>query len=510
MFLCSLSAAAALFVSGSFSPGLPRYAVLAFDEADGGTALALERALGRPALSEFSQWVFLNSFGSLERVPLEGYEGRLEPFDPRRDGYAAKLRDFFNRDGKRWFFIPLDRAMLGPFAALNPERSLAKRVARALEPGRPFSLFLKREGRPPVFRALPWALPWGLSWALPWALPFAAAWPASLVLARAAGPGGRAFPRRGGAQGGSGSAAPRGPGLLVLLAPALFAVSLWGAPGCALLALALYLGALLAPTLREFLVRAIRGGKFTAAPYRFNVAFCLALAPLAALVIWAGRIPPFPGLLACAALFALFLGGLGMQVCRAAPGVLARGAHRQHGEGPGSAAGGPCRFVPLPILPPRRGRPLLPAPFALASCLAFLLNPPPGFWGGPQAPAPWPLLVSEQDYGDHARYQAGFSRRSLRGGAAFADSPYFRYTVGEDGLVEGILPGPPEAAPEIPPFPLADLADFLAGWAVPAAPPWNSGGWIAIIPPFLALGLLALPAGGGKGAAAYGGKRIAA
>ncbi|MDR2177610.1 MAG: hypothetical protein LBP20_06150 [Treponema sp.] len=488
LFLCSLFMALVLFfaVFGSlFRELYPRYAVLTFEEADGETARALERALERPVVSEFSQWVFLNSFGSLERVSLENYEDRLEPFDPRRDGYAVKLRNFFTRDGKRWFFIPLDRSIFGPFPVLNPERALKKKIAGALDSReRSFSLILRREGWPLVFRALP----------------FAAAWPAALFLA-----GGALFPKR---RGGSRRSGSQGPGrrLLLLLAPPLFVVSLWGAPGCALLALFLYLAVLSAPPLREFWVRVIRGGngkprRFAApGPYRFNITLSLVLAPLAVLVVWAGRIPPLSGLLAFAGLFALYFWETGLQVWRLTPGAS---------PGPGDRDS--CRFVPLPILPPCSGRSLLPASFALVSCLAFPLDLPV-VWGGPAEPEPWPLVVSERDYENHVRYQTGFSRRSLRssGDTAFAALSYFRYTVGEDGLVTGILPGPPEAEPEIPPFPLADLNDYLAEWAVPVVPRWKSGEWIAVIPSLLALGLVVLPGGGKKRMAVYDDKRIAA
>jgi hypothetical protein len=455
------------------------YAALAFEAAaldaptGAGLETTLERALGRPVLSEFSQWVFLDDFGGLEQVPLEDYETRLEPFDPRRDAYAAKLRDFFNRDGKRWFFIPLDRAIFGPFPVLNPERVLEKRIGLALGE-RPFSLFLKREGRPPLFRFLPFAL----------------AWPLLLLLAGplkgwGRAPGGLGFP------------------LLCLLSPLLFVVSLWGAPGCALAALFLYLAVLLAPPLREFWVRLTRRGARRVAgwgqgPYRVNITLSLVLAPLAGLILWAGGIPPLPGLAALGGLCALYFLALGLQVRRPASG----------------SPGDSCRFVPLPIMAPRSGRPLVPAPFALVSCLAFLLNPPEALWpavwdlaGGRE---PWPLLVSEEDYEDHVRYQSGFSRRSLHSSSAFAASSYFHYTVGEDGLVARVLSGPPEAGTEIPPFPLADLGNFLAGWSVPVVLPWNSGGWTALIPPLLALGLCVVPGPGGKRPTVYDEKRIAA
>ncbi|MDR1024889.1 MAG: hypothetical protein LBL56_04120 [Treponema sp.] len=553
LFLGSVILALGLFfgfprsVSREFFPGRG-YAALGLEDrvGDRETALGLEQALGRPVLSESSQWVLLNSFGSLERIPLDEYDERLESFDPRRDPYAAMLRNFFVRDGKRWFFIPLDRGIFGPFPVLNPEQSLKKKIVpvinavadagaayggvvrsagggavgstaaggtggEAADTGSAgsFSLLLKRGDRPPLFRILPFAL----------------AWPAALFLAgkgHPGRPGPARMPQAGRGEGrpagplGSGAAGPRsqwhgrrlyrwlrwnagtgGRSLparpLLLLGPPLFVVSLWGAPGCALLALALYLGALLGPPLRELWVRIIRGengeaGQKTALkPYRSDLLRALCLAPLAGLILWAGRIPPLPALLGLAGLFVLYFFDLGIQTRRRTP------------EDRPS-----CRFVPLPILPPRSsGRLRGGAPFALASCLAFVLSPA-GLLR--PAPEPWPFLVMEKDYTDHVLYQTGFSRRSLHlsgdHSSGFAPSGYFHYTIGEDGLVAGVLPGGLETGgedeTEIPPFPLAPLSNFLAGWAVPDSPPWVSGGRTAVVSPLLSLALVLLPPGRGR------------
>jgi hypothetical protein len=64
-------------------------------------------------ISESTQWVFLDDFGVLQRIPLDEYRDRVEIFDPRDDGYAEKLRSFFLRDGKRLFFIPFSGESLG-------------------------------------------------------------------------------------------------------------------------------------------------------------------------------------------------------------------------------------------------------------------------------------------------------------------------------------------------------------------------------------------------------------
>jgi len=58
-------------------------------------------------VSESDQWVLLDCFGGVEKIPLVEYPQRLLPFDPRNDGYAEKLRSLFVRDGKRFVYIPL-------------------------------------------------------------------------------------------------------------------------------------------------------------------------------------------------------------------------------------------------------------------------------------------------------------------------------------------------------------------------------------------------------------------
>jgi len=60
-------------------------------------------------ISESSQWVFLDDFSSLKQIPLDEYKERVQPLDPRNDGYAAKLESFFTRNGQRIMFIPLNQ-----------------------------------------------------------------------------------------------------------------------------------------------------------------------------------------------------------------------------------------------------------------------------------------------------------------------------------------------------------------------------------------------------------------
>jgi hypothetical protein len=61
-------------------------------------------------ISESGQWVFLDSFGGIEQIPLDEFSTRLLPFDPRNDGYADMLRPLFVQDGQRFIYIPAGTA----------------------------------------------------------------------------------------------------------------------------------------------------------------------------------------------------------------------------------------------------------------------------------------------------------------------------------------------------------------------------------------------------------------
>jgi hypothetical protein len=479
LFLCSLIIGGGLFFFSlrflpASGPGrLEGYAALGLEAGvpDREAAGALEAVLGRPVLSESSQWVLLNSFEGLERVPLEDYGGRLEPFDPRRDGYAEKLSNFFVREGRRWFFIPLDRKLFGPLPVLNPAEQLKKKIAAVLDtlPGPaagvsplPFSLLMKSQGRSPGFRVLLF----GLAWAAAFLFPRGSRGSREHREDRPRGNRRRFF-----------SGFPEERRRLLLLAPLMLPLSLWGPPGFAFIALFLFLGSLLAEPLKEGWIRFLGGkpgrGK---GPYRSRLLYSLPLVLPLVFVPWLGGIPPLWVSLNFLGLVLIYCSSLGIEIRR-------KFSPAQGGVSPY----GPCRFTPLPILSPRfqgapflsakkarpglspreglaflpgRGEAVLVLPFALASCLAVFF--------GVSAPSPeWPSLVREEDYRAHALFQAGFTRRSLQfqktGEPAALEPGYFRYTLGEDGLVAGALPLSAED-PEIPPFPLADLSSYLAAW----------------------------------------------
>jgi len=113
--LVSITAALLLFFLGSkmgYEEFRGGYAVLAVNEENEDRTIMslLDKAsenFGGSPLSESTQWVMLDDFNSLQRIPLDKYSSRLFSFDPRNDGYAEKLRSVFVHGGKRFIYIPL-------------------------------------------------------------------------------------------------------------------------------------------------------------------------------------------------------------------------------------------------------------------------------------------------------------------------------------------------------------------------------------------------------------------
>jgi hypothetical protein len=132
-------------------------------------------------------------------------------------------------------------------------------------------------------------------------------------------------------------------------------------------------------------------------------------------------------------------------------------------------------------------------PFALASCGGLLSSlffsrslPPsaPALDGG--------YLVSPEDYRAHVDFQASFSLRPLGGGP----SPgYWRYYLGEDGLIRGREPWEAAAGEEgedgSAPFPLEELMNFLIHYnqagGEHSAPHITVKDWILIVLLFMPL-----------------------
>jgi len=99
-----------------------------------------EHYFGGSPVSESSQWVLLDEFDSIKRIPLDQYSTRVFSFDPRNDGYADKLRDVFVKDEKRFIYIPL--------IAGNWNSSLLDKKFKELLGDIPFSVEYYGIGRP--------------------------------------------------------------------------------------------------------------------------------------------------------------------------------------------------------------------------------------------------------------------------------------------------------------------------------------------------------------------------
>jgi hypothetical protein len=367
-------------------------------------------------LSESTQWVFLDDFGELLRIPLDTYEDRVAPFDPRNDGYPARLRSFFVQKGKRFFFIPLPQGLIGA----SP-RELEGRLERCLG-DIPFRLDVPAASRP-----------LGL-----FALLFAAAGLALILLS-------------GMTLGG------------ISLLPLLGALCYGGAGGFALAAALTALFALLREPLGEFFVSrrySPRAPRLRNWPGRGRVILVsLVTALYGGICVLSG----FPIAAGTAALLSFFL-------------ILPLALRSESNRG---ALLGHIRFVPVPIsghtIRRARSSPLA-VPFALASLLVlvqpslpdFLSRPGPG--GGPGWTAMEGVPVDSSAYEAHSAFQRSFSRRPLRyGEGAAGDGEYLRYRRGADGLIGETLPGESGGGEgEIPPFPLEDLTAFLKGPGVPA------------------------------------------
>jgi len=112
--LISLLAALGLLYLG-FSMGYEEfrggYAVItvdaSIDDRELRSVLEAGNYFGPDFISESSQWVMLDEFDALRRIPLDNFSSRIFPFDPRNDGYADKLREVFVKDNKRFVYIPL-------------------------------------------------------------------------------------------------------------------------------------------------------------------------------------------------------------------------------------------------------------------------------------------------------------------------------------------------------------------------------------------------------------------
>ncbi|MDR0474276.1 MAG: hypothetical protein LBH43_11470 [Treponema sp.] len=409
--LASLTAVSVFLFIGSvmrppeYSGG---YAAVAVDESsmEDEALLSLLDAgrFGGPVVSESSQWVMLDEFGALAKIPLAEYPARLHSFDPRNDGYAEKLSDFFVHDGKRFAYIPLEAGN-----TLSLERQI-----KSLLGDIPFSIGFFGIGTPlRLFFVV-----------------FAAASLCVLVIC---------FVQKKNRPGAAG---------MFLVLPVLSSLAFFGASGIAVAALLLGFCAMIMEPLGELnrLLRLPPGSRHffrgLFEPYRMYWLFL----PLFTLVL--GTIVYFSGLnvlfvlLVSAVFCVLFFFSIRTF-------SLLGGKHR--------------RFMPVMIM--KRAFPdfafsVYMLPFTIAAFLVIIFTP---FISGGRIHESNPdRVIDEQEYYAHLYFQASFSTRQL----GRTDSAYPFYLPEEDGLPgpgmrTEIIAN--QDFDEVPPFPLKDLMDSLSG-----------------------------------------------
>jgi hypothetical protein len=411
----SLAAGALLFflgtggrVSGTRAPY--GYAVLTLDDSWPDRSireLLAGQRLGN-TIGESSQWVFLDDFGSLEKVPLDTYADRVESFDLRNDGYAERLRSFFVFQGQRRLFIPL-----------NGAGDITGRVSAALG-DIPFSLSVltPHEGTRSV------VLP---------AILFVLA--AALTLYCS------------------------GEVLLTALFLPLWAVPAgWGVPGFAVIAVLAGLSRFLREPLRDYFIARRYGKSFRQPPgaLPLGILFFLALGGITIL----GALPPFTVILGSLFFLALLAFSLRAELLCGAPRGHIRFRPVPIADIAGGPAGRPSSYA------------LIMAPFTLAALALLLVSgaagpiPVSSFdrtgWKSPPAPD---AKAFAEAYSAHAAFQRDFSRAPLGSSPLETAPPYLSYVLAEDGLLDGPVEDSGEPVEiEIPPFPLEGLIDFLTNY----------------------------------------------
>ncbi|MFP3089820.1 hypothetical protein LQZ21_05785 [Treponema sp. TIM-1] len=395
------------------SPSGEGYVVLSLDASyeDRYIGELLERGNWGNYISESTQWVFWDDFGELVQIALEAYGERVEPFDPRNDGYAGRLQSFFVHGDRRFFFIPLSTDFWG-----IPREKIEESLARCLA-GIPFQVEFPGVSRP--------------LWI--YAFFFAAASVGMLLFSGA-------------------------PWIGISLLPLLAALSYPGPAGFALSASLTALFGLLLQPLREFFIarhyrRHYVGINKKPVFFKSQWGMIPLFLVIYGVICYLGRFPVFLG---AGGIFSFFL-ILGLSLWAESK----KGTRMGH-----------IRFIPVPISVPFSGiakfsRIMLP--FALGSLGALFL--PPLILGSgyaaadnPPVSAKWQeYMINSEEYQAHAAFQASFSLRPLR---IDGDTPdhgeYLRYHRADDGLIGEYSAVPDDHVREITPFPLEDLMNFLA------------------------------------------------
>jgi hypothetical protein len=420
LFLClvSLFAAAFLLFLGSVSGNggyRGGYAVLSagdsLDDRNIRSLLDAGKNFAGSPVSESSQWVIIDEFGSLETVPLDKFSARINSFDPRNDGYAEKLKNVFVRDGKRFFYIPLKAGNSVPSRLDRQFKELLGDISFSVEYfgiGKPFLLFF---------------------------IAYAAACAALIVICYA-----KKFPHTGYA-------------FIIALSPVLSCLAFFGSAGIACAALFLGIFFMLREPFNELVTLFFLKERFdkkknliiknAVEPYRIYWLFLPVFAAALGLIAFFSRLNVF-------FLLAVFIASCALYFLSARTLSFLGGKH--------------TRFTPVQILRRRFvdfSFSTYMLPHIAAAFLVMFISPYMG--GALVSDGEFSAFVEEKDYYAHLAFQSSFSTRQLgESGAAYPG-----FILDKDGLPSvdtaksaALVNIKPE---QFPPFPLKNLMDFLAG-----------------------------------------------
>ncbi|MDR0444638.1 MAG: hypothetical protein LBH44_14670 [Treponema sp.] len=414
LFLSLLSVFSALVLGWAAyikEPGEYRsgYAVLETDEAINDEEVLSLLASGNgkywhSSISESSQWVMLDEFDSLKAVPLNSYSERLYSFDPRNDGYAGKLLNFFVRDGKRYIYLRLGEGNHIP-------QVLEKKIAGLLE-DKTFSVWFYGIGKPLRFFFALFALS-ALSLLIICIIKKNKLWKIKKI---------------------------------ILLLPVFSSLAFFGAPGIAAAALLLGLFTVFLELVHELKIANKTQSKenkavlFLRELFKSFRLYLLVLPLFAAALVTVVMVTEINLIYALAVLSFLFV------ITLLSNRFLPEESHR--------------RFTPVLII--RRRFPdfafsVYMIPFTAAAFLAMLFTP--SMSGALITNAPVAQTISEQEYYDHLEFQMSFSTRQLSN----LEFHYHDYILDEDGLPSpnaGYIKNN-SAGYEFPEFPLKHLMDFM-------------------------------------------------
>jgi len=371
-------------------------------------------------ISESTLAVPMDDFGTLKMVPLDSYQNEIEKFDPRENGYAAKLKHFFVRDGYRYFFLPPEENIRKfPVLEYNPVSSTAK-VDKLLRPalrGIPFSLTMLKSRQAIALNFIVIA--------------------SSCAMVFFTSNSRQHF---------------------IYVIPVLLALGSGGSLGTVLAALMAGIWELLRLPVKELFAShnynrksidyagaGFRGIRKRLKPFRVNLFLSLLFLFIFSLVSFLGKLFPIPLFVSLLVFSLLYY----MTFRREA---IQTGKYRH------------IVFTPVLIFPHKTKTfflfPFL-APFAAMSILALLIFGFMPFTGNARHPI-GDYILSAEDYYHHISFQKSFSFRPLNREISGGDV-YHSYYLGGDGLIADSMEY--EAGPETSLlFPLEKLMEFLVNY----------------------------------------------